>query len=176
MRYDLPNSFASQDSCRSRRGHVAVAVRRIRAGSAAEHAAETPNRARGGETLPVIGLGTAVVFNIGANAPERAGPTAVVRTFVGSGATLIDTAPSYGTRETVAGDILTATSLRPRVFKRWLERGPRVASLRARVSPPVRRCVATSVLHSKRRRMKRLARPAHVGCSVQLLCGRQSLR
>ena len=130
----------------------------------------------GGETLPVIGLGTAVVFNIGANAPERAGPTAVVRTFVGSGATLIDTAPSYGTRETVAGDILTATSLRPRVFKRWLERGPRVASLRARVSPPVRRCVATSVLHSKRRRMKRLARPAHVGCSVQLLCGRQSLR
>ncbi len=70
----------------------------------------------GGETLPVIGLGTAVVFNIRANAPERAGPTSVVRTLVEGGATLIDSAPSYGTAETVVGDILTSTSLRPRVF------------------------------------------------------------
>lgn len=70
----------------------------------------------GGETLPVIGLGTAVVFNVGGTAPERAGPTDVVRAFVEGGATLIDTAPSYGTAETVVGDILTATSLRPRIF------------------------------------------------------------
>jgi aryl-alcohol dehydrogenase-like predicted oxidoreductase len=64
----------------------------------------------------VIGLGTAVVFNVGATTQERAGPTAVVRTLVDGGATLIDTAPSYGEAETVVGNILTATGLRPRVF------------------------------------------------------------
>jgi aryl-alcohol dehydrogenase-like predicted oxidoreductase len=69
-----------------------------------------------GETLPVIGLGTAVVFNVGAKPEERAGPTAVVRALVDGGATLVDTAPSYGQAETVVGDILTATNLRQRVF------------------------------------------------------------
>jgi aryl-alcohol dehydrogenase-like predicted oxidoreductase len=69
-----------------------------------------------GEALPVIGLGTAVVFNVGGSAPDRAGPTDVVRAFVEGGATLIDTAPSYGTAEAVVGGILTATQMRPRVF------------------------------------------------------------
>ncbi len=69
-----------------------------------------------GETLPMIGLGTAVVFNVGTKPEERAGPTAVVRALVEGGATLVDTAPSYGQAQIVVGDILAATKLRPRAF------------------------------------------------------------
>ncbi|HEY2418611.1 MAG TPA: aldo/keto reductase [Steroidobacteraceae bacterium] len=68
------------------------------------------------ETLPVVGVGTAGVFNVGANPPDRSGPTEVVRALVNGGGSLIDTAPSYGDAESVIGGILTATALRPRVF------------------------------------------------------------
>jgi aryl-alcohol dehydrogenase-like predicted oxidoreductase len=68
------------------------------------------------ETLAVIGLGTSGVFNVGASAQERAGPTAVVRALVADGGALIDTAPSYGEAEAVVGDILATTGLRPKVF------------------------------------------------------------
>jgi aryl-alcohol dehydrogenase-like predicted oxidoreductase len=70
----------------------------------------------GNETLPVVGVGTAGVFNVGANPPDRSGPTEVVRALVNGGGSLIDTAPSYGDAESVIGGILTATALRPRVF------------------------------------------------------------
>jgi aryl-alcohol dehydrogenase-like predicted oxidoreductase len=69
-----------------------------------------------GETLPVIGVGTAGVFNVGSSREAEAGPTEVVRALVAGGGTLIDTAPSYGDAETVIGSILAATALRPRVF------------------------------------------------------------
>lgn len=69
-----------------------------------------------GETLPVVGVGTAGVFNVGANPQERSGPTEVVRALVAGGGSLIDTAPSYGDAETVIGNILSANGLRPRVF------------------------------------------------------------
>jgi aryl-alcohol dehydrogenase-like predicted oxidoreductase len=68
------------------------------------------------ETLPVVGVGTAGVFNVGANPPDRSGPTEVVRALVNGGGSLIDTAPSYGDAESVIGGILTATALRPHVF------------------------------------------------------------
>jgi aryl-alcohol dehydrogenase-like predicted oxidoreductase len=69
----------------------------------------------GGEALAVVGLGTAVVFS-GANSKDRTGPTEVVRALVAGGATLIDTAPSYGDAEGVVGETLAATNLRPKVF------------------------------------------------------------
>jgi aryl-alcohol dehydrogenase-like predicted oxidoreductase len=69
-----------------------------------------------GETMPAVGLGTAVVFNAAANSPQRAGAVSVVRALVDNGGTLIDTAPSYGAAEGFVGDILTETALRPRVF------------------------------------------------------------
>lgn len=69
-----------------------------------------------GETLPVIGLGTWEVFDVGSGGQDRAGPTAVVRTLVQGGGAVIDTAPSYGEAEAVVGDILAATGLRPQVF------------------------------------------------------------
>jgi aryl-alcohol dehydrogenase-like predicted oxidoreductase len=69
-----------------------------------------------GEALPVIGVGTAGVFNVGTNLQDRTGPTEVVRALVAAGGAVIDTAPSYGEAENVIGGILTDTGLRPRVF------------------------------------------------------------
>ncbi len=69
-----------------------------------------------GETIPVVGLGTSEVFDVGSAPSDRAGPTAVVQALISGGGSLIDTAPSYGEAEKVVGDILVATNLRPRVF------------------------------------------------------------
>jgi aryl-alcohol dehydrogenase-like predicted oxidoreductase len=69
-----------------------------------------------GETLPVIGVGTAGVFDVGAGPQERTGPAAVIRALVAGGGAVIDTAPSYGDAESVIGGILADTGLRPRVF------------------------------------------------------------
>src|SRR6185312_10907297 len=69
-----------------------------------------------GETIPVVGVGTSEVFEVGSSAADRAGPTAVVKALFAGGGSLIDTAPSYGEAETVVGDILAAKGLRPRAF------------------------------------------------------------
>ena len=71
---------------------------------------------RTGERLPVVGLGTAIIFDIGEDASKRAERTEVIKTMLSGGAKLIDTAPSYGTAETVVGDLLAATGLRDKVF------------------------------------------------------------
>jgi len=69
-----------------------------------------------GETIPVVGLGTSEVFDVGSSSSDRAGPTAVVQALISGGGSLIDTAPSYGEAERVVGDILAGTGLRPRAF------------------------------------------------------------
>jgi aryl-alcohol dehydrogenase-like predicted oxidoreductase len=69
-----------------------------------------------GETMPAVGLGTAVVFNAAASSPQRLSAVRVVQALVDNGGTLIDTAPSYGAAEGFVGEILTETALRPRVF------------------------------------------------------------
>ena len=69
-----------------------------------------------GETIPVVGVGTSEVFEVGPSPADRAGPTAVVQALVAGGGSVIDTAPSYGEAEGVVGDIVAAAGLRPRVF------------------------------------------------------------
>jgi aryl-alcohol dehydrogenase-like predicted oxidoreductase len=69
-----------------------------------------------GETLPVVGVGTSEVFDVGPNPNDRSGPTAVVQALVSGGGSLIDTAPSYGEAEKVVGDILASTGLRGKIF------------------------------------------------------------
>ena len=81
-------------------------------------AAQTPLLARpiphgNGESLPAVGVGTVNVFDVGASPAEQAGPTAVVKALAAGGGRLVDTAPSYGQAESVVGDILQATALRP---------------------------------------------------------------
>lgn len=71
---------------------------------------------RSGGRLPVVGLGTAIVFDIGADAAARAERRAVIQTMIDGGARLIDTAPSYGTAEVVVGDLLAAMGAREKIF------------------------------------------------------------
>ena len=71
---------------------------------------------RTGEPLAVVGLGTAIVFDIGNDAARRAERSAVIRTLLDGGARLIDTAPSYGTAEPVVGDLLAEMKVRDSVF------------------------------------------------------------
>lgn len=71
---------------------------------------------RSGERLPVVGLGTAIVFDIGDDQPQRAERRKVIQTLLEGGARVIDTAPSYGTAEDVAGDLLAELKVRDKVF------------------------------------------------------------
>jgi len=71
---------------------------------------------KSGEQLPVIGLGTAIIFDIADDAAQRAERTKVIRTLLGGGAKLIDTAPSYGSAEAVVGDLLANMKVRDQVF------------------------------------------------------------
>jgi len=69
-----------------------------------------------GESLPVIGLGTSQVFEVGDDPVRRQACAEVLKTLVAGGGKLIDTAPSYGTAESVVGDLLAAAGLSGRVF------------------------------------------------------------
>ena len=71
---------------------------------------------RSGERLPVVGLGTAIVFDIGDEAAMRAERRMVIQTLLAGGGRLIDTAPSYGRAEDVVGELVAAMGLREQVF------------------------------------------------------------
>ena len=70
---------------------------------------------RTGERLPVVGLGTASVFNRD-DEPTRRAAAQVVQTLVEAGGRLIDTASSYGAAESVLGQVIAAGALRDKVF------------------------------------------------------------
>jgi aryl-alcohol dehydrogenase-like predicted oxidoreductase len=69
-----------------------------------------------GEALPVIGIGTARRFDIGADAPERAEIKEVLRRFAAAGGRVIDTAPSYGMAESTVGDLVADLGSRKAFF------------------------------------------------------------
>jgi aryl-alcohol dehydrogenase-like predicted oxidoreductase len=69
-----------------------------------------------GEMLPVVGLGTSIVFQIGQDPAQRAQRRAVIEKLVAGGGKLIDTASTYGTAEGVVGDIMHESKLRDKVF------------------------------------------------------------
>jgi aryl-alcohol dehydrogenase-like predicted oxidoreductase len=89
-------------------------------GIAPARAADTPVLTRPiprtGERLPVVGLGTSIVFDIGNDAPRRAERRAVIQILLEGGARLIDTAPSYGAAESVVGDLVADLKVRDKVF------------------------------------------------------------
>jgi aryl-alcohol dehydrogenase-like predicted oxidoreductase len=69
-----------------------------------------------GELLPIVGLGTSQVFQIGKDPAERAQRRAVIEVMALSGGGLIDTASTYGTAEGVVGDLVEEAGLRDKVF------------------------------------------------------------
>ena len=69
-----------------------------------------------GETLPAIGLGTSRTFDVRLDDAILKPLENVVRNFINGGATLIDTAPSYGAAERVTGALLQRTNAQDKVF------------------------------------------------------------
>lgn len=70
----------------------------------------------GGEKLPVVGLGTSIVFQIGKDPNDRQQRRDVLNALVQNGGTLIDTASTYGSAEGVVGDLVEEGGLRSKVF------------------------------------------------------------
>lgn len=84
--------------------------------SFAQDAMRTKPIPHSGEQLPVVGLGTSVVFQIGKDPNERAQRRDVLQVLVQGGGNLIDTASTYGSAEMVVGDLVAEEKLREKVF------------------------------------------------------------
>lgn len=69
-----------------------------------------------GERLPVIGIGTARRWEKVTTPDEMAPLREVLRQFAERGGKVIDTAPSYGTAEAVAGELAADLGIRPALF------------------------------------------------------------
>jgi len=69
-----------------------------------------------GESLPIIGIGTARRYEAVTTEAERAPLREVLRQFKEMGGKVIDTAPSYGTAEMVVGDLVAELNIRESLF------------------------------------------------------------
>ncbi len=69
-----------------------------------------------GAKLPIVGLGTARVYDVEANDPNYPVLKATVKTFVEGGGKVIDCSPTYGNAEAVVGRIVRELGVRDKVF------------------------------------------------------------
>jgi aryl-alcohol dehydrogenase-like predicted oxidoreductase len=69
-----------------------------------------------GESLPAIGMGTSGSFEVAPGGPEYQALKEVLRRFFAGGATLIDTAPTYGNAEDLLGPLLSESGTRKLAF------------------------------------------------------------
>ncbi|MEQ8193444.1 MAG: aldo/keto reductase [Rhodospirillales bacterium] len=69
-----------------------------------------------GEALPVIGLGTWLVFDIGSTESEMAPRREVVKLMIDGGGSVIDSSPMYGNAEAVTGEIVQDLGARKKTF------------------------------------------------------------
>jgi aryl-alcohol dehydrogenase-like predicted oxidoreductase len=97
-------------------GLGAAAALRMQSARAAAAPVLTRPIPRSGERLPVVGLGTAIIFDIAGDAAKRAERRAVIQAMIEGGARLIDTAPSYGAAESVVGDLVSDLKARDKLF------------------------------------------------------------
>ena len=69
-----------------------------------------------GEKLPVIGLGSAVTFDVPFNSPKVTDITQVITQFVKRGGKVIDSSPMYGNAESLIGQIAAKSGLTKSLF------------------------------------------------------------
>jgi aryl-alcohol dehydrogenase-like predicted oxidoreductase len=69
-----------------------------------------------GEQLPIVGIGTAIIFDFDNDAAKYAERRQVVQALVAGGGKLIDTAHAYGRAEDRVGDIVADLNVRDRLF------------------------------------------------------------
>jgi aryl-alcohol dehydrogenase-like predicted oxidoreductase len=86
----------------------------------ATHGAEGPVATRpipsSGERLPIVGIGTAVIFDYQNDPAKQAERREVIRTLIAGGGRLIDTAPGYGSAEERLGEIVAELGMRDKLF------------------------------------------------------------
>ncbi|MDX1482896.1 MAG: aldo/keto reductase [Alphaproteobacteria bacterium] len=87
-------------------------------GGGAAHAATQIMRAipRTGEKIPVIGVGTAWIYDVEPGDPKMPILKATLDTFVKSGGGVIDSSPTYGRAEPVVGQLLAELGARDKAF------------------------------------------------------------
>jgi aryl-alcohol dehydrogenase-like predicted oxidoreductase len=83
---------------------------------AAEGAVQTRPIPHSGEPLPVIGIGTAIIFDFENDAVAYAARRKVIQILIAGGGSLIDTAHAYGRAEDRLGDIVPDLGVRDRLF------------------------------------------------------------
>lgn len=79
-----------------------------------------------GETIPAIGMGSWLTFNVGDNETLRAQRTQVLETFFAMGGAVVDSSPMYGSSQSVIGDALTRLGHPDALFaadKVWISGG-----------------------------------------------------
>jgi aryl-alcohol dehydrogenase-like predicted oxidoreductase len=69
-----------------------------------------------GEQLPIVGIGTAVIFEYENDPGKQAERKAVLETLLAGGGKLIDTAPAYGNAELRIGELVNELNARERFF------------------------------------------------------------
>lgn len=99
---------------------AALAVMAAALGGAGGPAAGTALHQRpipaSGEPLPVVGIGTWRVFDVGAAPGERAPLREVLRQFVAQGGRVVDSSPMYGAAEAVVGELAAELGVTDRLF------------------------------------------------------------
>jgi diketogulonate reductase-like aldo/keto reductase len=79
-----------------------------------------------GESIPAVGLGTWITFNVGDDSAARDASAEVMRAFFDAGGRLIDSSPMYGSSQAVVGYGLAKLRAASRVFaadKVWIASG-----------------------------------------------------
>jgi aryl-alcohol dehydrogenase-like predicted oxidoreductase len=96
---------------------AALLCDRLRADTRADKAPKLNTRPipSSGEQLPLVGIGTSRRFDV-ATAEEREPLREVLRELPKLGGRLVDTAPSYGTAESVVGDLVADLGNRKQLF------------------------------------------------------------
>ncbi|MCH6548879.1 MAG: aldo/keto reductase [Proteobacteria bacterium] len=69
-----------------------------------------------GEELPVIGLGTYIIFDVESTPANIDARQAIVKSMIEKGASLIDSSPMYNRAEDVVGDIIKTSRNRDKLF------------------------------------------------------------
>ena len=91
----------------SRRAFLVMLGAASALGPRSAHAAASPILTRAipatGEQVPVIGMGSWITFNVGADEALREQRAQVLRVFFERGGTVVDSSPMYGTSEEVIG-------------------------------------------------------------------------
>ena len=121
---------------------AAVLARFPRPAWAAEEPLKTRPIPHSGEQLPIVGIGTAVIYDFENDPVKYAERRQVIQTFVAGGARLIDTAHSYGRAEDRLGELVADLGVREKIF------------LATKYSYNADRAAATASLQASLRRLK----------------------